>query len=84
MLISNAKELFVWASENIHGINFEFATNKEHEEVENSLKPRFNNLKTIKGTQQLHYFCPVNDSLNKIYASVLSSNGDEKKIYKLY
>ena len=54
---------FDFCSVNIKNINFVYSTNAEYEQEQVLLKDRHNNINTIAGTQNLHYFRSV--SFNK-------------------
>lgn len=73
-------QLFDWAVENIKTVSFEFSTQEEHIETEiKFLEERFSNSLTIKGTQKLHCFIPVESSSSKITTKVFS-NASESTI----
>ena len=60
--ILTTKDLYVFASQNIKGMDFAFASNEEHYEEMKRLEPRFSNCRTNPGTQRLHSFKPVSEN----------------------
>jgi len=60
--ILTPRELFLYAKENILGINFEYTTIKEYKESEDQLSSRFQDAKQLEGTQKFHSYIPKSDS----------------------
>ena len=60
--ILTTKDLYEFASQNIKGMDFAFASNEEHYEEMKRLEPRFSNCRTNPGTQRLHSFKPVSEN----------------------
>ncbi|KAL5506173.1 hypothetical protein EMCRGX_G007760 [Ephydatia muelleri] len=60
--ILTTKDLYEFASQNIKGMDFTFASNEEHYEETKRLEPRFSNCRTIPGTQRQHSFKPVSEN----------------------
>lgn len=60
--IQTAEDLFQWAVDNITKVDFTFSTQEDYAASEIFLKSRFEEALTIKGTQQLHAFIPINES----------------------
>lgn len=57
--ILTAKDLFDWTKSHVSTINTAFVTEEEHDAFEKKIKNRYNNVKTIRGTQSFHCFLPV-------------------------
>ena len=71
--ILTAQQLFDWAAKNITSVHFEFSTQEEYIETETFLEDRFYQAVTIKGTQKLHAFIPIESSKSKILAKHFSN-----------
>lgn len=62
--IQTAKELFDWAKSTDSAINVHLCTQKEHDQTARKLK--YNNVKTIAGTQSFHCFIPLDNKSLKL------------------
>ena len=74
--IMTPEQLYVFAKDNVEGINFKYATMEDHENEELKLTERFEKCCTIVGTQKLHTFIPL--SKNKIITKVYSDSNESK------
>lgn len=60
--IANAKELYEWAKSNKESsMEFMFSSQEDYDKIVNDTHDRYDNLKTIAGTQGLHTFIPCAD-----------------------
>lgn len=66
-LITSAEQLFEWAHTRPNSkTKFIFCTNAEYEEESRLLRNRYNNVKTIQGTQSHHSFKPISNRLIEV------------------
>lgn len=79
--ITTAKQLYDWA-QNIHNsiITYMFCSKEEYAAMKVQHERRYDNVKTIHGTQSYHFFKPIDD---KTIETAKFSDSEEKKIYKL-
>lgn len=59
--ITNAKQLFDWAQSRKSKTSFIFCSNTEHEAEVRTSRNRYNNVRTITGTQSFHAFNPIDE-----------------------
>ena len=52
------RQLYEWASDNIPGISFAYCTTDDYKKADSFLELRFQQSRTIPGTQKLHCFIP--------------------------
>ena len=73
--ILSAEQLFTFATNEIHGMNFGYVDNKEYEKELELLEARFSQSKTIPGTHKFHCFKPISNSQIevKLYSSSTES-----------
>ena len=69
--ILNAKSLFYWAAEHLHGIKTVFADKKDILKTALKLNSRFKKAKQLVSTQSFHHFVPVVGSTREILVFVL-------------
>ena len=67
----NAKSLFDWAAEHLHGIKTVFADKKDILKTALKLNSRFKKAKQLVSTQSFHHFVPVVGSTREILVFVL-------------
>ena len=79
--IMTPKQLFLYATENISGINFLYSSNKEYTKEASDLEERFASGSTIKGTHKLHCFVPI--SKTQIEVKPISNKNQGEKIVKV-
>lgn len=60
--IMTPRQLYDWAEENIKTISFVYSTQEDYENERRLLKTRLEEAKTVKGTQQFHYYKPKNET----------------------
>ena len=74
--ITSAKELYQWAVEDYCFLNISvlFRTEKDYKSGENFLNNRFENCKTITGTQKFHYVEPAQKCELKLKTSSMCSD----------
>lgn len=77
--IMTPKHLFEWAVQNISLISFKYSTIDDYWMEEKKLKDRFEQSRTIPGTQKLHSFIPLttNTLCTKIYSNSLVSKVEQ-------
>lgn len=73
--ILNVQHLFSWIQSKEIAINTVLCTQKEHDAMERRIQNRYNNVKTITGTQKFHCFIP-NISDMSINVKRYSSSAD--------
>ena len=79
--ILSAEQLFTFATNEIHGMNFGYVDKKEYEELE-LLEARFSQSKTIPGTQKFHCFKPISNSQIEVKPYSSSTKKFTKKVMK--
>lgn len=72
--ITSPRHLFDWCLENLTNCNFQFLTEKDHNDEEEFLRQRFVGLRTIPGTQKYHCFVPEGKA--KLIAKLYSGDTD--------
>lgn len=80
---ANAEELFIWAKENIKGINFSYSSKEDHRNTAEILSDRFKNLRLVPGTQSYHHFIPSPNDKNSILCKKISNFVEEYKQHNL-
>jgi len=70
------QDLYTWATKNFTSVDFTYVTNENYLNKKNTLDVRYSHSKTVKGTQSLHNFVPVNDNLG--YANIRTVSTSEK------
>lgn len=79
--IDNAKKFYDFGvSIKDSKVEFVYCSQVEHDEVETEYKDRFDQAKTIQGTQSLHAFKPIGE--HRVSARIYSE-AEESKIYDL-
>jgi len=68
------QDLYTWATENFTNVDFTFITNENYSNKKNALDVRYSHAKTVKGTQALHNFLPVNSNLEYAYIKTVSTS----------
>lgn len=68
--IMTARQLYEWALENISAMNFTYCTKDDYRRQEIFLHDRFQQSRTIPGTQKLHCFIPLTQ--NKLHTKAFS------------
>lgn len=79
--ITNAKELFDWATSTESVIAYRFCTKSAYEAVEHELNIKFGAVrpKPVKGTRQYHGYIPLNDNEIKLLRYSASDKSDTHK-----
>lgn len=75
--IMTPRQLYEWASENISAMTFAYCTKDDYKHQEIFLRERFQQSRTIPGTQKLHCFIPITQ--NKLHAKVFSNSSTMKE-----
>ena len=70
-------QLYEWASENISTIVFTYCTTDDYRKAETFLEHRFQQSRTIPGTQKLHCFIPFQK--DKLYTKLFSNSNTQKE-----
>jgi hypothetical protein len=60
--ITNARDLYTWATATNSTIAFRFCSETHYNKIERHLRNKFNKLKFIPGTRQYHSFVTVNNN----------------------
>ena len=73
------RQLFEWAAVNLKSLHFKYCTTNDYGEEVTYLEERLKVIRTIPGTQELHYFIPLSKSiiLSKKFSN--SNVGKEEK-----
>lgn len=75
--IMTPRQLYDWAKDNIKSIDFIYSTQEEYEQENTFLKTRFEEAKTVKGTQQFHSYRPKNET--RVLVKTYSFSDDVKE-----
>lgn len=75
--ITNPRELFEFGKQSSKTMFFDFVSKEEQERE--AKKQKYNNLKTIKGTQQFHHFVPDGNTL-KCFKFSTSPNYETRSV----
>lgn len=59
--ITNAKQLYEWAITQDSRVNYSYFTNDDFLDLQEKDRKRYDNVKTIPGTQKYHFFTPENE-----------------------
>lgn len=78
--ILTPQDLYFWATKNFTGVNFTFITNEDYLHIKNVLDVRCSHSNTVKGTQTLHTFLPINDDMGHAYIKTVSTSEKSSKI----
>ena len=81
--ILSAKQLFTFATSEIHGMNFSYVDNKENEEEVQLLDARFSQSRTIPETQRFHSFIPISKSIIEVKPYSSSEEKYIKRVMKI-
>ena len=75
--IMTPRQLYEWASDNIPGISFAYCTTDDYIKADSFLELRFQQSRTIPGTQKLHCFIPFQK--DKLHTKVFSNSSTQKE-----
>ena len=75
--IMTPRQLYEWASENISAMAFTYCTTDDYKREEIFLHDRFQQSRTIPGTQKLHCFIPL--TKNKLHTKMFSYSSTPKE-----
>lgn len=78
--ILNSQDLFTWASNNDSSMVFIHCTEQDHEKTEDELIGKYNKVKRIDGTRQLHSFIPIAEGKLSVKKYSVSTNSQTVKI----
>lgn len=78
--ITTRLDLYRWASTHLPHIQVEFCSKDVYDQVASDLKPRFDNVKKISGTQKIHCVIPQEDGIVKLKPF---SRSEEFKLHRL-
>ena len=71
------RQLYEWASDNISTVVFNYCTTDDYKNAETFLECRFQQSRTIPGTQKLHCFIPF--KIDRLYAKYSLTQALKKK-----
>ena len=76
----NVQQLYLWAKENIPGINFDFVDMTDVQKCGQFLESRFLSAVTIQGTKQLHAFYPHPGQQTHVRVKFISMEPNAKSV----
>ena len=74
------RQLFDWASTNVHGVHFGYCSMEDYERELHCLEQRFKESRTIPGTRKLHSFVPISNRKMKVSFYSASDTSREEKV----
>ena len=72
------RQLYEWASDNIPTVVFNYCTTDDYKKAETFLECRFQQSRTIPGTQKLHCFIPF--KIGRFYTKIFSNSSTRKEV----
>ena len=72
------RQLYEWASDNIPTVVFNYCTTDDYKKAEIFLECRFQQSRTIPGTQKLHCFIPF--KIGRFYTKIFSNSSTRKEV----
>ena len=80
--IMTSLQLYNWACSSLKSINFSYCSCAEYFEVEDQLKTRFNNSRTVPGTRQYHSYIPKSLEMVEVRRYSLATTFKTEKVCK--
>ena len=76
--IMTLRQLYEWASDDISTVVFNYYTTDDYKNAETFLECRFQQSRTITGTQKLHCFIPF--KIDRLYTKIFSNSSTQKEV----